>query len=443
MKIIYIIIVFIISSIQISLFSQPQYWNEQTSGVTVQLTSVSPLGNEAWVCGYSGTVLRTTNAGTNWINVSGGGIPNTVSLINIWGFDANTALVAGYLGTDTWVWRTSNAGVNWVQVFSQPNGFINGMVFRRTLPNTGFLQGDPVGGRWSLWKTTNGGINWDSTGRFLPQAGTEAGWNNSVYVSSMGAYSFSGLDTLLWFGTNNSRIYFSSNFGQNWAVQSTSPEVNSYAIGFHVAFPALDGLTGGTALMRTSNGGLNWVTQTAPGTGNFGGFVLFPIPVATDLISGYNWIVRNDANIYREFMGQGWLIDYTAPAGNYRHMAVARNTSTIWAVRSNGGITKCNCFVSEIEPTTTAIPDSYALLQNYPNPFNPETHFGFRIPVFGLVKLTIYDALGKEVVTLVNKELQPGSYAAEWDASVYPSGVYYYKLESGSYAETRKMVLIK
>ena len=134
MKIIFIFILVVISSIQISLFSQPQYWSEQTSGVTVQLTSVSPNNNDVWICGYSGTVLRTTNAGTNWLNVSGGGIPNTVSLINIWGIDANTAVVAGYLGSDTWVWRTSNAGVNWVQVFTQPNGFINGIVFRRTSP---------------------------------------------------------------------------------------------------------------------------------------------------------------------------------------------------------------------------------------------------------------------------------------------------------------------
>ncbi|MEO8512556.1 MAG: T9SS type A sorting domain-containing protein [Ignavibacteria bacterium] len=89
------------------------------------------------------------------------------------------------------------------------------------------------------------------------------------------------------------------------------------------------------------------------------------------------------------------------------------------------------------------IPENFELSQNYPNPFNPSTHFGFRIADFGLVKLTIYDALGKEVAILINEQLQPGSYEAHWDASTYPSGVYYYKLESGSFTETRKMVLIK
>lgn len=127
-KIIYILIILFFSCYS----GISQYWEEQTSGVTVQLTSVSPISpTNIWVCGYSGTVLRTTNGGTNWSNVSGGGIPNTVSLVNIWGIDANTALVAGYLGSDTWVWRTSNAGANWVQVFSQPGGFINGIVMKK------------------------------------------------------------------------------------------------------------------------------------------------------------------------------------------------------------------------------------------------------------------------------------------------------------------------
>ncbi|MEO8512561.1 MAG: T9SS type A sorting domain-containing protein [Ignavibacteria bacterium] len=100
-------------------------------------------------------------------------------------------------------------------------------------------------------------------------------------------------------------------------------------------------------------------------------------------------------------------------------------------------------FVVGLNQISSEIPSEFSLSQNYPNPFNPTTHIGFRIKEFGLVKLTIYDALGKEVAILVNIELQPGSYEADWDASAYPSSVYYYKLESGSFTETKKMVLIK
>jgi photosystem II stability/assembly factor-like uncharacterized protein len=432
--------ILILTFIQFSGYSQ--YWTEQVSGVTVQLTSVSPISNlNIWVCGYSGTVLRTTNGGSNWLNVSGGAIPNTVSLVNIWGIDASTALVAGYLGSDTWVWRTSNSGATWVQVFSQPGGFINGIVMRSSLPLQGLMQGDPVGGRWSLWKTTNGGVSWDSSGMYLPQNAAEAGWNNSIWISSQSVYSFN--DSLVWFGTNNTRVYFSSNFGATWTAQSTAPELNSYALGFLI-FGGVYGLAGGTSLMKTSNSGMNWETQTSVGAGNFSGFVLFPAPV--DYL-GYSWYTRNTTSIYRGTGGTGWAIEYTAPAGNYRHFTNVRNGTYCWGVRSNGGITKCTYYFSGINQIGNEIPDKFMLSQNYPNPFNPVTKIKFSIPSAwnGLDRsvLKIYNASGQEVQLLVNQSLQPGTYEVDWDASNHPSGVYFYNLRSGNFSDTKKMILIK
>jgi len=96
-----------------------------------------------------------------------------------------------------------------------------------------------------------------------------------------------------------------------------------------------------------------------------------------------------------------------------------------------------------IQSISNETPNGYSLSQNYPNPFNPTTHFGFRIADFGLVRLTVYDALGKEVTILVNQLMQPGTYEFSWDASAYSSGVYFYKLETDQYSEIKKMVLIK
>ena len=89
------------------------------------------------------------------------------------------------------------------------------------------------------------------------------------------------------------------------------------------------------------------------------------------------------------------------------------------------------------------IPGAYSLSQNYHNPFNPTTHFGFRIADFGLVRLSVFDALGKEVTILVNQQLQPGTYEVSWDASAYSSGVYFYRLEAKGFAEAKKMLLVK
>jgi len=96
-----------------------------------------------------------------------------------------------------------------------------------------------------------------------------------------------------------------------------------------------------------------------------------------------------------------------------------------------------------INNTNTEVPTSYNLEQNYPNPFNPMTNIKFQMPNSGFVQLKIFNLLGQEVATLVNEKLQPGTYKVDWDATNYPSGVYYYKLIAGDYAETKKMVLIK
>jgi hypothetical protein len=104
-----------------------------------------------------------------------------------------------------------------------------------------------------------------------------------------------------------------------------------------------------------------------------------------------------------------------------------------------------------IKRISSEVPDKFVLYQNYPNPFNPSTKIKFEIPlsplskrgVGGFVTLKIYDLLGREVANLVNEKLMPGSYEVEWDASNYPSGVYFYKLTANSFIESKMMVLIK
>jgi hypothetical protein len=96
-----------------------------------------------------------------------------------------------------------------------------------------------------------------------------------------------------------------------------------------------------------------------------------------------------------------------------------------------------------ITPISTNVPDKFSLGQNYPNPFNPTTNIEFQIPKSGLVNLTIYDALGRKVETLVNQNLCAGTYKADLDASNLVSGIYFYRLSAGDFSETKKMILLK
>jgi hypothetical protein len=166
------------SQIDGSCFSTPvtQTWTEQTSPLTTALQSVSaPNDDVAWTCGVSGKVLRTTNKGANWTNVSGT-ISTTYSLVNIFAWDANTCLVTGYAGANTIIYRTSDGGSTWTAVYGPVAGFIDDLWM--TDANNAYYIGDPIGGNWDLKKSTNGGVNW-VTWSTLATTNTSGTYNNA------------------------------------------------------------------------------------------------------------------------------------------------------------------------------------------------------------------------------------------------------------------------
>jgi len=89
-------------------------------------------------------------------------------------------------------------------------------------------------------------------------------------------------------------------------------------------------------------------------------------------------------------------------------------------------------------------PKDFSLSQNYPNPFNPSTIIEYSLPEYGIITLTFYDMLGREIATLVNEEKAAGNYSFKFDADDSASGVYYYRIAIGNeFSETKKMVLLK
>jgi hypothetical protein len=97
---------------------------------------------------------------------------------------------------------------------------------------------------------------------------------------------------------------------------------------------------------------------------------------------------------------------------------------------------------------TSAIPQEYSLSQNYPNPFNPATRIEFSLPVQSRTTLKVYDVIGREVATLLNGERNAGRFTVEWNGrdqfnAPVASGIYFYRLETGSFVQTKKMMLLK
>ncbi|MGA2667653.1 MAG: T9SS type A sorting domain-containing protein [Ignavibacteria bacterium] len=146
---------------------------------------------------------------------------------------------------------------------------------------------------------------------------------------------------------------------------------------------------------------------------------------------GANWTAQTSGTAF-------WLFSVNFP-----------NTTNGWAVGIFGTILKTtNGGITFIKPISTELPDKIQLFQNYPNPFNPVTKIKFDITSdmkyqTANVKIIIYDVLGKEVSILVNEQLKPGTYETSIDGSKLSSGVYFYKLITKEFSETRRMLLVK
>lgn len=118
-----------------------------------------------------------------------------------------------------------------------------------------------------------------------------------------------------------------------------------------------------------------------------------------------------------------WMADYT---GTYQ----------IW-------MKKININAIGVQQISSSVPENYFLKQNYPNPFNPSTTIEFSIPKRENVKIIIYDALGNEVSTLTNSQLEPGSYNVSFDGTNFASGIYFYQLQTNGFSTSKKMIIAK
>jgi len=153
-------------------------------------------------------------------------------------------------------------------------------------------------------------------------------------------------------------------------------------------------------------------------------------------------------------LGQTWeTVNDGLPATDVRMSAIAAHitsgvTATVYAgmflnQNDGGPVYVQEVIGTDVNPESPGIPSSFVLNQNYPNPFNPSTEISFQVSDFGLVEVSIFDLLGRKVATLVNEKKHPGSYQVTWDATGQPSGVYFYRLSTTDFVQTKKLVLLR
>lgn len=167
-------------------------------------------------------------------------------------------------------------------------------------------------------------------------------------------------------------------------------------------------------------------------------------------VSGDNGVSWQSAKFY-----YGTVSAWTKDVIDITSLAAGSNTMKVrFSMISNGTVPADGIYIDNVKiltynatPTNVIgnglTPSSYSLLQNFPNPFNPSTIISYTLASANNVSLKIFDMLGKEVATLVNERQNSGSYSISFDGSNLSSGMYYYKLESGNFTDTKKMILVK
>jgi len=441
-----------------------------------QLTQVSNIGfypsisaancNTVVIAGgftNSPIVYFSSNGGNNFSNITTAEI--TRELYSCWAINKDTIFLGdggspGGGGGNARVYRTTNSGVNWTIVLTTggSSGFISGIVFERPAQNFGIAVSDPPGGIDSFWiaKTTDKGGSWRITkAPYVPQYSTQ----NSPYVVDSLFYGFGIVNPS--FGAG--KIYKTSNGGLNWNTSLIGLNANSVP---SIAFQTdkLNGIAVSDIALpniaTTTNGGANWQS--------------YSIGAGTAGVGTIKWIRGTNiyylcANTIRRTSNGGlnWEVMNTGGILNFVHMDIITNSPTsicAYALTEDGRVLKYEGDPFGIKPISTELPEKFELMQNYPNPFNPATKIQFNIPLLPAfrrevdvaesdrrgVLLKIFDIIGREIHTLVNEELKPGTYEVSFDGGNLPSGVYYYNLSvlqagssTGDYSETKKMVILK
>lgn len=297
-------------------------------------------------------------------------------------------------------------------------------------------------------------------------------WVTNSVLDGKTIFSLSANDNIIFAGTFGNGVYRSSDYGLSWLQTSMQSQiVSSIVINGNNVFAGCKLFANG--VFRSTNNGLNW-TQTPlnnievyslaiSGNNIFAG--AYGLYLSTN--NGQNWALTswNNAAIFSFAIDGTKIFAGTYDSGVY----LSTNNGQNWIQRNEGwdsiiptvnALLIANNYIYAgteghslwrrplsdfvgINNISTEIPLSYSLCQNYPNPFNPSTNIRYQVKNKEIVKISVFDMLGKEIETLVNEKQSPGTYEVSWNGSAYPSGVYYYKINSGDYSETRKMVLIK
>jgi len=299
-------------------------------------------------------------------------------------------------------------------------------------PSEGIAVGDGqyvAGSGWTppaVLRTTDGGVHWNSMNTEPIGYSTDV-WRTMCFLSS---------DVGFYFGTEAvpaSGLFSTVNSGASWSEMglnlSGASVVKFYdnMIGIVVALP------GYKSIFRTTDGGATWQNVVQPFSG-YAQDVEF-VPGNPDRV----WLGGFGGLFYSADTGKTWT---NVLPGVFRDIDFV-NAEIGWAVGDSIIYLTTTGGVVSVGAGENRMPSTFSLEQNYPNPFNPSTTIRYGLPDRSYVTIVVFNTAGQKVATLVDGETEAGYHEVRFDASRLASGVYLYRLQAGSYVETRKLLFVR
>ncbi len=361
-----------------------------------------------WTAGARGTIKHTSDGGMSW-NEQQSGTDSTLTSIKA----VTTDLVwaAGDAGK---ILHSSDSGATWEMQETPTEHNLNAIYFVDN--KTGWA----VGEEGTVLYTNDSGENWEN--------------RDDVTATNLTLYdaSFTDEDTG-WLSGEDATIYHTADGGDSWEVQDGDLDSSILAIEFLDHDTGL-GIGAFGFFTMTTNGGEDWQEHDET-----------PDSWMTDLAfhnQQTGWAVGlNGTIMYSGNGGMNWHSSEEDLTDERLNAVAFAEEEKVFAVGDRGVIVQTG------EPVSATImaetPAEYSLEPNYPNPFNPMTVIQYHLPEQTSVQLTVYDILGREVVTLVDEHQQSGHHEVTFDATGLPSGTYLYRIRTEGFNKTRSMMFIK
>lgn len=383
-------------------------WQTTTGGANV--LGFAKRGISIFAATAGNGVFLSTNDGVDWHRTNTG---LTDTAVNAIAFSDTTLFV----GTHAGVFASTDEGASW-------NLRSGSLIDVRSFATSGMNLFAANGA--GVFTSTDGGAVWN-------------GVNNGLAIGDVQVILLDGANLLA--GTVTGGIFLSTDDGMSWFAVDQAAVVKGYYV-TSLASSASHLFAGtyfGGGVFTSTDGGLSWA---AAGEGLVNPNIYCLAASGSYLFAG----TGNGGSVYLTVNnGKTWSrVSSGLPTGASVMSLIVSGVNVIAGTSGNGiWYRPLSQITSTPDMDADKLPTKYSLAQNYPNPFNPTTLIRYRIPEESKVVIQVYDVFGRVVSTLVKEKQQAGEHETEWNAGSFATGVYFYKLQTRDFSETKRMILMK